>query len=183
MIPLVIFSLSLLGGHVSTMPEARFHANNQTSHINEKPCGTVALWCKNYEAATSEEERLNALKFIHCEPVISSFFSGGSSFNDRTLLTKLYLSALKNYGKKNDYVTDLVMKGFINFKLFEYKDTGVNEITKMLSAHYKILSSELIKACTGLKESNAIFNVGNVGLSHSEYHILIRKEVRDILKN
>jgi hypothetical protein len=183
MIPLVIFSLSLFGGLVSTMPEARFHANNQTFLINEKPCGTVALWCKNYEAATSEEERLNALKFIHCEPVISSFFSGGSSLNDRTLLTKLYLSALKNYGKKNDYVTDLVLKGFINFKLFEHKEAGINEIIKMLSEFYNIPSSALIKACTGLKDSNAIFNLGNVGLNHSEYHSLIRKEVRDVLRN
>ena len=63
-------------------------------------CGTIKMWHQKYYEATTDTERLDALKFLHCEPIVANFHF---ETEETALLLQLVDNAMSRAGLVSQY--------------------------------------------------------------------------------
>jgi hypothetical protein len=142
-------------------------------------CGTISSWTDHFFQASSDEERLDALKFIHCQPIIDSF-NGGSE--DLKRLDSLLTTALKNREEiisSDKYVINLVFKNYVRFDLEEYEGLA---ITSSLAKEIALTDKDLQKIIRNIPKEAPVRKANHLDLPHEEYAKQIAQEI-DIIYN
>ena len=153
--------------------------------VTAAPCGTIDLWSKQYTSAKTTDEKLNALKFIHCDPVVNEYIKNGMPLVDQDKLYAMYTDALMkskqlNMNKSDRYTADLVMKGYINFKLYTKTEGRIAELGKRLAGYYHITYQDMLNKINAIKPNHAVWNRDNVSQEHNSYSATLRAEMRSI---
>ena len=143
-------------------------------------CGTVKMWHDRYFEANTAEERLDALKFIHCQPVVSAY---NASPNQVNLLSTLLLTAMESTEDVFDgsvnvrYTRDLVIKNIIRFSLWKEDNAQLDTLFRVLAQQHNKSARELRDLMRKVPASAAIHNDNNLGDPHSSYAGQVREEV------
>lgn len=140
-------------------------------------CGSINDWSDKYYKADDDIKRLDALKFIHCQPVVDQF--KGDSL-DIQKLDKLLVDALKekeNIKGPDKYVINLVFKNYVRFDLEDYDGL---EISKILAAESGMTTKALRRVIRAIPKSANIRMDKNLGNSHEAYAQQIAEEINAI---
>lgn len=146
-------------------------------------CGTIEMWHSRYFEAKTEEQKHDALMFIHCQPVVDSFEETESQ---NKLLAELLLTALKAAEEDNSgsnearYTRDLVIKNLVRFKAWKIKDNNMRMLLRMLAEKKQITVGEYKELLNRIPARSAIYTDQGMGSSHQAYTKQVRKEVYDI---
>lgn len=93
---------------------------------NVKACGTIRLWHQQYFEATTDEGRLNALKFLHCTPVVQRYLQQ----REGTDLLLTIIDHALTLGNHNTQIAAayrlLAIKNYMVFELFSGSDDMVS---------------------------------------------------------
>ncbi|MCB0738751.1 MAG: hypothetical protein KDC92_14650 [Bacteroidetes bacterium] len=154
-------------------------------------CGTVKIWANKYFDATNEEQKLDALKFMNCDPVIKEF----KTTRDTYLLVKTMrharLWADSLHGANNDslaeYVQHLLTKMFLRFKVYQFPDSAVVEQWhSYFSTAYGIELERWkmnVDSVLNSKGMHAILLDDHLGEPHLAYANYLKKEMRVLIRN
>lgn len=146
-------------------------------------CGTIEMWHEEYFDAQTMRQKLDALKFIHCQPVVDSY---AETPRQVSLLTELLLSALElsetsaEASTNAPYIHDLVFKNIMRFGLWDAPGVKSSGLIETMARQYDQSQDELILLCQGVEENAAIFKDNNLGDPHSLYAIRLKQEISAI---
>ncbi|MEL6533893.1 MAG: hypothetical protein AAFQ98_00710 [Bacteroidota bacterium] len=105
-------------------------------------CGTIKMWHQRYFEAISDTDRLNALKFLHCEPVVKQY---KGHEEDLKLLLEVVENALIRSQTGSEHAEEyrlLAVKNYMVFGLFGIGDAVVqhtlvqDRVAKALGVEY-----------------------------------------------
>ncbi len=137
-------------------------------------CGSISGWTEKYFDATKDESRLDALKFIHCQPVLDQFTGDAQQVQ---LLDSLLTDALNNRDEiesPDKYVINLVFKNYVRFDLENYDQL---EVTARLAKEAGMSNKELRRVIKNIPKDALIRKDNNVGASHEIYSVQVAKEI------
>ena len=141
-------------------------------------CGSINDWSEKYYAAGDDAQRFDALKFIHCQPVVDQF-TGDST--DVSTLDKMLVDALQNKETvkgPDKYVINLVFKNYVRFKLASYDNLSV---TQELASAAGLTEKELRRLIKSIPKDAMIRKDDNLGMPHEAYAEQIAQEINEVV--
>jgi hypothetical protein len=144
-------------------------------------CGTVRMWHDKYFEAKSNDSRLDALMFLHCQPVVDGFIGT----NEQTdLLVSMLTAALPSYGQDNTsesrYRLHLVVKNVARFRLWDSRADKVDRLMSELGRHFQKSGKELKKLLGAIPEDSPLMQDNGLGSAHKAYAEQLEKEISDL---
>lgn len=141
-------------------------------------CGTISGWTERYfNAADNHEEKLDALKFIHCQPVVDQF---DSDRTDLVLLDSLLMDALSKRDSiegPEKYVINLIFKTYVRFNLQDFEEL---DITQSFAEMTEMSKKEFIRTVKNIPNDANVRKDKNLGNSHEMYAAQIAQEINEI---
>ena len=148
-------------------------------------CGTIRLWHEKYFAGPTDYERLDALKFLHCEPIVQQY---KGSHEDMALLLSMLDNAMARRGEnaeKRERYEALVLKNYFVFGLYKGSDEVV-EHSMLQDAIGRLLGVDYFPFNRTFREqvgpSLAIFRPFDTYFTTEEYVVEIQTQVEALRK-
>lgn len=147
-----------------------------------KACGSVDIWHSNYFKAESQKDNLDALMFLHCDPVVDGYRNDSA---ETAKLVELLTDALhradslgSNQIETATFMRNLVLKNYVRFKLYETPYTQQTPLLNKLSQVWGVETALLLQMLRELKDDHPLRRSEGMGSPQSSYAQQLAREVR-----
>lgn len=150
-------------------------------------CGTIETWTRSYKLADSDEDRLNALKFIHCDVIVEAYLND-APIEDVSKLYEMLNDAIRRVdeGKWQDkaaaeYARNLVLKNYMRFRLFEkHNNRNRYGIEGLFVELYGVSQEEFVAWVNSRDEKDPIFSDEHMSEGAEGYARVLTHEVAQL---
>ncbi|MDX5320328.1 MAG: hypothetical protein LPK45_04520 [Bacteroidota bacterium] len=152
-------------------------------------CGTVPGWFEVYKKAERPDDRLDALKFLHCDPVLKLYAKNQAK--ESAILIRFLEQAISdldsqklNFQGEREYAEDLILFNIVRFHLLGSEEwKAIAPIRDFLHKKSKSLLHEedwIIGQIQLLDQQSKWFSYDGMSLSHDQYAASIRTIIRTL---
>jgi len=142
-------------------------------------CGSIEDWSSKFFNAKNDTEQLDALKFLHCQPVVDSFDGDDDQLAllDSTIYNALMTSELIEAPDK--YVANLCFKNYVRFELNKYSGLKTTEV---FATGLSVTQREFRTMVGDIPSDADIRMDKNLGEPHDTYAAQIAQEINAVVQ-